>query len=603
MADEGVEGGNTMSAAQQPAQERTSPENRLHAVGTASAEQRKIAYFSMEIALEAALPTYSGGLGILAGDMLRSAADLGLPMIAVTLVYRDGYFVQHLDGVGNQSEAAERWDPRTRLQRLDRTVSIALEGRRVEVAAWRYELTGIGGHVVPVYLLDTDVAPNDAHDRGLTSALYGGDHRYRLCQETVLGYGGYAILESLGIVDTVGTFHMNEGHSALLVPAALEARVAARGGSEVTSDDIAATRRRFAFTTHTPVPAGHDRFDHGLTTSVLGDARAALIDRVGGFHDGFVNMTQLALRGSHYVNAVAMRHAEVSRKLFPGDTIHAITNGVHAVRWTSPSFATLFDRNVPDWRKDNEYLRHVIGIPLAEVAAAHRAAKDQLAVEVRRRADVALDTSRFTIGFARRAAEYKRGYLAFWDLDRLREVAKRAGPLQFVFAGKAHPQDADGKAVIRRIFEAAALLGDETLRIGYLENYEIGLAQRLVAGVDLWLNTPRPPLEASGTSGMKAALNGVPSLSTLDGWWVEGCIEGRTGWAIGEEHTTLSGEEANAADAASLYDKLEDEIVPLYYDDPDAYARVMRGAIAYNASYFNTQRSVEQYVRVAYLTK
>jgi starch phosphorylase len=592
-----------MSAAQQPAHERTIGENRLHAVGTGASEQRKIAYFSMEIALEAALPTYSGGLGILAGDMLRSAADLGLPLIAVTLVYRDGYFVQHIDAAGNQSETAERWDPRTRLTRIDRTVTIGIEGRRVEVAAWRYELTGFGGHVVPVYLLDTDLASNDPHDRALTNALYGGDGRYRIAQEIVLGYGGYALLEGLGIVESVGTFHMNEGHSAFLVPAAIEARAVQRGGTDVTSDDITSTRKRFAFTTHTPVPAGHDRFDHALSVAMLGEGRAALIDRIGGFHDGYVNMTKLALRGSHYVNAVAMRHGEVSRALFPGDTIHAITNGVHVGRWTSPSFAAMFDRHIPAWRADNEYLRHVVGISLEEIAAAHRAAKDQLAVEVKKRANVALDTSRFTIGFARRAAEYKRGYLAFWDVDRLREVAKKAGPLQFVFAGKAHPQDAEGKAVIKRIFDAAAVLGDETLRIVYLENYEIGLAQRLVAGVDLWLNTPRPPLEASGTSGMKAALNGVPSLSTLDGWWVEGCIEGRTGWAIGDEHTTLTGDAANAADAASLYDKLETEIVPLYYKDPDGYARVMRGAIAFNASYFNTQRSVEQYVRVAYLSR
>jgi starch phosphorylase len=295
-----------------------------------------------------------------------------------------------------------------------------------------------------------------------------------------------------------------------------------------------------------------------------------------------------------------MRHAEVSRALFPGDPIHAITNGVHAVRWTAPSFAVLFDRHMPEWRTDNDYLRHAVGISLDEIGAAHRAAKDQLALEVRKRANVSLDTSRFTIGFARRAAEYKRGYLAFWDVERLRAVARNAGPLQFIFAGKAHPHDAEGKAVIRRIFEASAQLGDDTLRIVYLENYEIALAQRLVAGVDLWLNTPRPPLEASGTSGMKAALNGVPSLSTLDGWWVEGCIEGRTGWAIGEETTPLVGDEANAADAASLYDKLEHDIVPLYYGDPEGYARVMRGAIAFNASYFNTQRSVGQYIRSAY---
>jgi starch phosphorylase len=585
-----------MTPSQQPVHERTPGEARLHAVP----EARRVAYFSMEIALDAALPTYSGGLGILAGDMLRSAADLGLPTVAVTLLYRDGYFSQSLDAAGNQSEAAEKWDPRTRLVRADRTAHIQIEGRSVEVAAWRYDLVGQSGFVVPVYLLDTDLDGNDAYDRSLTNALYGGDGRYRLCQETVLGYGGYATLEALGAIESIGTFHMNEGHSALLVSAALEARLHARGVHEPTNEDLATVRRRFAFTTHTPVPAGHDRFDHALSESVLGAGRLALIERIGGLRDGFINMTYLALRGSSYVNGVAMRHAEVSRALFPGDPIHAITNGVHAVRWTAPSFAILFDRHMPEWRTDNDYLRHAVGISLDEIGAAHRAAKDQLAVEVRKRANVALDTSRFTIGFARRAAEYKRGYLAFWDVERLRAVARTAGPLQFIFAGKAHPQDAEGKAVIRRIFEASAQLGDDTLRIVYLENYEIALAQRLVAGVDLWLNTPRPPLEASGTSGMKAALNGVPSLSTLDGWWVEGCIEGRTGWAIGEETTTLAGDEANAADATSLYDKLEHDIVPLYYGDPDGYARVMRGAIAFNGSYFNTQRSVGQYIRSAY---
>ena len=585
-----------MTPSQQPAHERTPGEARLHAVP----EARRVAYFSMEIALDAALPTYSGGLGILAGDMLRSAADLGLPTVAVTLLYRDGYFSQSLDSEGNQSETAEKWDPRTRLVRADRTAHIHIEGRSVEIAAWRYDLVGQSGFVVPVYLLDTDLEGNDPYDRSLTNALYGGDGRYRLCQEAVLGYGGYAMLEALGAIESIATFHMNEGHSALLVSAALEARLHARGVHEPTSDDLATVRRRFAFTTHTPVPAGHDRFDRALSEAVLGVGRTALIERVGGLRDGFVNMTYLALRGSSYVNGVAMRHAEVSRALFPGDPIHAITNGVHAVRWTAPSFAILFDRHMPEWRTDNDYLRHAVGISLDEIGAAHRAAKDQLALEVRKRANVALDTSRFTIGFARRAAEYKRGYLAFWDVERLRAVARNAGPLQFIFAGKAHPHDAEGKAVIRRIFEASAQLGDDTLRIVYLENYEIALAQRLVAGVDLWLNTPRPPLEASGTSGMKAALNGVPSLSTLDGWWVEGCIEGRTGWAIGEETTALVGDEANAADAASLYDKLEHDIVPLYYGDPNGYARVMRGAIAFNGSYFNTQRSVGQYIRSAY---
>ncbi|GAC1309184.1 MAG: alpha-glucan family phosphorylase [Vulcanimicrobiaceae bacterium] len=573
-------------------------ENRLHALDPGAKVAPRIAYFSMEIALDPSLPTYSGGLGVLAGDMMRSSADLALPLVGVTLAYRNGYFLQQLDATGRQSESADPWDPRARLQRVDRTVRVAIEGRTVSVAAWRYDVAGAGGASVPVYLLDTDIETNDVVDRGLTAALYGGDARYRLCQEAVLGFGGYALLEALGLVDAIANLHMNEGHSAFLVPAAMEARLAAAGRTEMTSDDIVEVRKRFIFTTHTPVPAGHDRFDAASTAAVIGEQRAHLVAALGGVVDGDVNMTQLALRGSHYVNGVAMRHGEVSRLMFPDDTVHAITNGVHAGRWTAPAFVTLFDRYVPTWRCDNGYLRHAVGIPVEDIAAAHRAAKDDLFVEIRRRTGIALDRGRFTIGFARRAAEYKRGYLAFWDLDRLRALAAGAGPLQFVFAGKAHPQDQEGKAVIRRVFDAAERLGDE-LRVVYLENYEMALAKRLVAGVDLWLNTPRPPLEASGTSGMKAALNGVPSLSTLDGWWVEGCVEGHTGWCI-ESDATLRGDAANAADAASLYAKLENIVVPLYYGDPDGYARVRRGAIALNASYFNTQRSVEQYARSAY---
>jgi starch phosphorylase len=378
----------------------------------------------------------------------------------------------------------------------------------------------------------------------------------------------------------------------------LEARLGSREHVDVTSDDIASVRKRFAFTTHTPVPAGHDRFDPALTAEVVGERRARLIERIGGQRDGSVNMTQLALRGSHFVNGVAMRHGEVSRKLFPGDAIAAITNGVHAGRWTSPAFRILFDRYVPAWRRDNAYLRHIVGVPVEDIAVAHRAAKDDFFVELTRRTGVALDPGRFTIGFARRAAEYKRGYLAFWDVERLAELAERVGPMQFVFAGKAHPNDADGKSVIRRIYEAGARLG-KAISFVYLENYEIALAQRMVAGVDLWLNTPRPPLEASGTSGMKAALNGVPSLSTLDGWWVEGCVEGHTGWSI-EGEPSLHDGDANAADAASLYEKLEATILPLFYGKPGSYARVMRDAIAINGSYFNTQRAIEQYARVAY---
>jgi starch phosphorylase len=588
-----------MTTVSQPSTHDRIPEGRLHAVDPRAAGLRRIAYFSMEIALDPALPTYSGGLGVLAGDILRSAADLALPMVGVTLLYREGYFVQHLDRGGHQSESAESWDPRARLALVDKTVTVTIEGRTVKVRAWRYDLRGSTGAVVPVYLLDTDIEENDPQDRALAGSLYGGDVRYRLAQEIVLGYGGYALLDAMGLADSIGTFHMNEGHAALLVPAALEARASAGGAHDVSGEEISAARKRFVFTTHTPVPAGHDRFDVGLTRALLGDERTRLVQQLGALRDGTVNMTQLALRGSHYVNAVAMRHGEVSRLLFPGDVIHAITNGVHAQRWTAPAFAILFDRYVPEWRGDNGYLRHAIGIPLEDLCAAHRAAKDDLSNEIKRRTGTGLDTTRFTIGFARRAAEYKRGYLAFSDVDRLRAISQKVGPMQFVFAGKAHPRDAGGKHVIARIFEAAAQL-EGAVRVVYLENYEMALAQRLVAGVDLWLNTPQPPLEASGTSGMKAALNGVPSLSTLDGWWVEGCIEGQTGWAIGDGTADVHGAAEDARDAEILYSKLEETIVPLFYGDPDVYARIMRNAIALNASYFNTHRTVEQYVRSAY---
>jgi len=555
----------------------------------------RVAYFSMEIALESDVPTYSGGLGVLAGDMLLSAADLRIPIVAVTMVHRHGYFVQTLDEQGQQRELPDSWDPQKRLNRVRPIVNVEIEGRQVRVGAWRYDLMGTTGAVVPVLLLDTDFEENAADDRALVGSLYGGDERYRLAQEMVLGYGGYAILEALGYTADIATYHMNEGHSALLVAAAMERRLAARGAHDITQDDVAEMRRKFVFTTHTPVPAGHDRFHPDLAQHVLGERRARLVESIGAMHDGLLNMSHLALRGAHYTNGVAMRHGEVSRELFGEHDIQAITNGVHAGRWTAPAFADLFDRRIPGWKNDNAYLRHAVGIAPSEIAAAHRETKSDLVRMVRQRNGVELDPAAFTLGFARRAAAYKRGALVFHDLDRLRSIAERVGPLQFVFGGKSHPRDNDGKAVIRRIFEAARELGD-AVRVVYIENYEMAVAALIVAGVDVWLNTPRPPLEASGTSGMKAALNGVPSLSTIDGWWVEGCIEGETGWAIGDGDAHASDE----ADVNALYEKLEQVVVPLYYRDPEAYARVRRNAIALNGSYFNTQRMVEQYALGAY---
>lgn len=551
------------------------------------------AYFSMEIAIDPAIPTYSGGLGVLAGDTIRSAADLELPLVGVTLLHREGYFRQSLNGEGQQQELPDEWDPAPRLERLDAKARVSIEGREVVIRPWRYVCRGNSGHEVSVYLLDTDLAENDPYDRALTSHLYGGDSRYRLCQETVLGMGGIATLQALGHSD-IRVFHMNEGHSALLVLGLLKQIHGSLSG--VALDDIDAVRRRCVFTTHTPVPAGHDQFSRDLMRQVLGVEAAQVLDVTKCCPDDLLNMTFLALRCSHFVNGVAMRHGEVSQGMFPNYPIRAITNGVHAQTWVSPPFGALFDELVPGWRRDNLNLRYVMKTPLDRIRATHLEAKRALIDRLGAQARADFDETVFTIGFARRATAYKRADLVFHDLDRLRWIARNSGPFQIVMGGKAHPRDEGGKELIRRIYEAARAL-DPLIRVVYVENYDVDWAKALCSGVDLWLNTPKRPHEASGTSGMKAAMNGVPSLSVLDGWWVEGHIENVTGWSIGDDDAPESDDEE---DAAALYDKLGGVILPQFYGQRDDYTKVMRSAIALNGSYFNTQRMVFQYSVDAY---
>jgi glycogen phosphorylase len=556
----------------------------------------RVAYFSMEIALDPSMPTYSGGLGVLAGDTLRSAADLGIRVVAVTLLHRKGYFEQHLDDRGNQTESPVSWNPEEELELMRPVVTVNIEGREVKVRAWRHQVEGIDGEVVPVYLLDTALAENSPWDRALTDYLYGGDLHYRLCQEVVLGIGGTEILPKLGH-HHVTTYHMNEGHSALLILALMERRMAGRSVRDMKrQEDLLAIRRKCVFTTHTPVPAGHDQFSRELVQQVLGPDRTSGLEGMGLLADGVLNMTYLALCGSRYVNGVAMQHGELSRTMFPRFPIHAITNGVHAATWTSKPFRDLYDRHVPEWKRDNAYLRYVIGIHVGEIRDCHAQVKSELFAEVRKRAGVDLDEKMMTVGFARRAATYKRADLLFSNPERLKWITKNVGPLQVIYGGKAHPSDEGGKALIRRIFEMGEAL-KPWMRVVCLENFDWRSAPLLYGGVDLWLNTPKRPQEASGTSGMKAALNGVPSLSVLDGWWVEGCLEGITGWAIGHGPETAENDDA---EAASLYDKLEMLILPMFYERPDAYAAVMRSAIAVNGSFFNTNRMVSQYVSNAY---
>ncbi len=550
-------------------------------------ENPRVAYFSMEIALDPNMPTYSGGLGILAGDFLRSAADFGLPIVGLTFVYRGGYFRQHLDADGNQGEEPDAWDPASRLEPLDVRARVTIESREVVITAWRFDAVGQTGAVVPVYLLDTDIPENDPRDRELTNRLYGNDDRYRLAQEIVLGMGGAEILRLLLGENAIDVYHMNEGHSALLVLALFE-RMA---GSSASLDGVPSEeqmrelRRSCVFTTHTPVPAGHDRFSLDLTRALLGERRTEMLGRLDGLHDGSLNMTYLALRGSRYVNGVAMRHGEVSGGMFPQYAMNAITNGVHAGTWTSPPFEALFDRRLPRWRDDNLYLRYAIGIPIDEIRATHLVAKQMLFERLESLGYPKLDPQVFTIGFARRATAYKRANLLFTDLERLRRAARQSGRLQIIYGGKAHPRDNDGKAMIASVFAAAQALRGE-IEVVYVENYDMHVAQRLIAGVDVWLNNPQPPLEASGTSGMKAALNGVPSLSILDGWWIEGCVDGVTGWSID--------------DVDSLYETLERRVLPMFYTAPEKYGEIMRSSIALNGSFFNTQRMLSQYALNAY---
>ena len=561
------------------------------------ANEISVAYFSMEIAADPAWPTYSGGLGVLAGDLLRSAAEMGVPMAGVTLLPRQGYFHQHLDAPGRQTEEPEHWQPEAVLEPLEPTVSVRLQGRELKVRAWRHYIHGFNTHPVPIYFLDVDLPENSDWDRTLTNTLYGGDDVYRLCQEAILGIGGLRMLRALGHQD-ISRFHMNEGHSALLALALLEEEIDGRKLPQATPPDMDRIRPQCVFTTHTPVPAAFDQFSLELAAGVLGQERVRTLVKTQCCPAGNLNMTYLALRCSHYINGVAMHHGELSHSMFPNYPVHAITNGVYAGTWTSAAFQELYDHHIPEWRRDNLYLRYAVGISIGEIQQAHGRAKQELLRAVGDATGARLAENVATIGFARRAAEYKRAELVFSDLQRLRRIRESSGPFQILFAGKAHPRDEAGKAEIRKVMEAAAALRD-CIPVLYVENYDMRWASLFTAGVDLWLNTPHRPFEASGTSGMKAALNGVPSLSVRDGWWIEGHFEGVTGWSVGfDENPELREVEIN-----SLYDKLEHVILPMFYTRSRAYAEVMRSAIAVNGSFFNTQRMLSQYRSNAYFPR
>lgn len=552
-----------------------------------------IAYFSMEMALEPEMHTYSGGLGVLAGDTARSCADLEMPVVFVTLLSRAGYLRQEIDAEGRQIDGPDPWELEPWVEPLGAKIVVRIEKREVWVRPWLHLLKGGTGFLVPVLLLDTDLDENHPEDRRLTDRLYGGDDAYRLKQEIVLGLGGVRLLRALGF--EIHTYHLNEGHSALLT---LELLRRHRLMPEMVRPgdcayDTQEVRERCVFTTHTPVEAGHDRFPYPLVERLLDDVIELDQLKILAGEDR-LNMTRLALNLSGYVNGVAERHAETAHRMFPAFRVRAITNGVHAPSWTCPSFAKLFQANFPHWQHEPEVLVRADQLPDDGVWEAHVAAKRELLDRIEAICGVRLAADLPLLGFARRMTGYKRPELLFADRERLRQIARRT-PFQIVMAGKAHPRDGDGKHLIERLHAHIRDLAG-TVPAVFIPNYDLAIARHLVSGVDIWLNTPLPPLEASGTSGMKAALNGILNFSVLDGWWLEAWIEGRTGWAIGDGQ--FDGHEQDATD---LYAKLETVVLPLFHNDRAGWIWMMKEAISKIAYYFNSQRMMRRYASEAYI--
>jgi starch phosphorylase len=546
-----------------------------------------IAYFSMEIGIKSEIPTYSGGLGVLAGDTVRSSADLRIPLVAITLVSRKGYLKQEITQTGEQLEYPDEWNPSDFMRLESTTTKVRIQGRDVEVGAWIYNHQSLTKSVVPILFLDTDLPSNMREDREITSFLYGGDDRYRLKQEIVLGIGGARILEVLGF--NIRKYHMNEGHSSLLLLELLKR-------NEMDPNRV---RDLCVFTTHTPVAAAFDKFSYDLIQELVGDDVPLEILKKYGGQDA-LNMTLLAINLSKHINGVTTAHMQYSERLFPGHHIRAVTNGVHSYTWTCQYFRDLFNRYIPGWAIEPDLLVRVDEIPSEDLWDAHMKAKNDLIDFIKERTNIKMTPDVLTIGFARRATAYKRANLIFSDLEKLRRTNK-IGPLQLVLAGKAHPRDYSGKSIIREIYDDISRLRYE-IKIVYLEDYNMAIAAKLTSGSDVWLNTPLPPFEASGTSGMKAAHNGVPNFSVLDGWWVEGCIEEVTGWSIGPPHDKpFSEDERRSLELEDLYDKLRYLVIPTFYKKRDQWISMMKSSIGKVAYYFNSHRMMRRYITEAYL--
>jgi starch phosphorylase len=601
-----------------------------------------VTYFSAEFGLHESVPIYSGGLGVLSGDHLKSASDLGLPLVGVGLMYREGYFRQYLTVDGWQQERYPENDffnlplvPVTQPDGAPLTVGVPMPGREVRVRVWRIQVGRI-----PLYLLDTNIPQNTPEDRAITARLYGGDNDMRLRQEMVLGIGGVRAVRAIGKEPTV--CHMNEGHSAFCGLERIRTLI------EKTGIDFAAAREAVAagtvFTTHTPVPAGNDVFPPQMIEHYFGgylpglkisrDELIALGRQNPADQGEPFGMTVLAIHLANVTNGVSKLHGSVSRKMWKNiwpslpDSevpIVSVTNGVHLPTWVSPDLSQLYDRYLgtawSERTQDASVWRRAEHIPDAELWRTHERRRERLVAFARARlraqlknrgappseiarADEVLDPEALTIGFARRFATYKRGNLLFRNLERLTALlSNKERPLQIIYSGKAHPKDHGGKELIAEIMQFARR-NEFRRRVVFLEDYDINVARYLVQGVDVWLNNPRRPLEASGTSGMKAAANGGLNLSILDGWWVEG-FDGENGWAIGagEEYTDLTYQDD--VESRAIYDLIEQELLPLFYTRtsdglPRGWLRRMKRAITTLAPVYNTGRMVAEYTRVAY---
>ncbi len=532
-----------------------------------------IAYLSAEIGLYSELHTYSGGLGVLAGDHLKSAADEGIDIAAVTLLYREGYGRQHLDSQGNQTETYPDLDPSRHLRDTGLELEIPLDGHVLSSKIWKTVIKGIGGHEVPVYFLDTRHTSNEDRHLKLSDRLYAGGDDMRVRQEYLLGVGGIRALKILGHWPLKG-LHLNEGHCSF---AGLE--MLRQGWTREQCS------KRTLFTTHTPVAAGHDKFDWDLVNNVTGDLIGGP-EREIATHEGLCSMSHLGIGMAGRVNAVSHLNAEVASKMFPEVTIEPITNGVHHTSWISPTMARLYDEELDGWRSDGSLLEKAQILSDTGLERARAESRAVLRELVRSMTGIELDGNRLTVGFARRFATYKRASLVFRDIQRLNQMG--SGKLQFVFSGKAHPRDEGGKRLIKEVFAASKELED--IPVAFLEDYSMATGLAMTSGVDVWLNTPVRPMEASGTSGMKAVMNGVPNLSILDGWWPEACEHGENGWGIGKKEEDRDDDR----DAKSLYSIMEAEVIPTWSSSRSNWTRMMKNAISVGPR-FTGQRMIRDY--------